>query len=323
VAALAVWAWPRGRQAIERLAPAAVVLGTAAIAMLAYNHAVTGSPWRMPYQVHEAQYAVAPLFWFQHLRPEPVYRHAVMKALWTGGARDVYLNNFRVGLLSTSLAKLESLRTFFLGPWLTLPLIALPWALRDRRARLIYIALAVFLAGVLAEIDVVPHYSAPVTALIYLAVIQCLRHIRARAAYGIMLVRAVPVVLACTLGLFYGLEAGGFAFLHEHYSWCFTKKGNVERARIERELEGMAGRHLVLMRYGPRHDPYAEWVYNRSDIDGAKVVWAREMNAERNRALIEYFSGRQVWLLDPDQKNAALKPYSAPDRQLSLVNEKR
>ena len=323
VVALAVWAWPRGRQALRTLAPAAVVLGIAATAMLAYNHAVTGSPWRMPYQVHEAQYAVAPLFWFQHLRPQPVYRHAVMKAVWTGVARDVYVNNFRVGLLSASLTKLENVWAFFLGPLLTVPLIALPWALGAKRLRLIYITLAVFLFGVLLEIDVVPHYAAPVTALIYLTVIQCLRYFRARGAYRRILVRAIPVILAGTLGSLYALEAGGTSFLHEHYSWCFAKPGNLERARIARQLEGTAGRHLVLLRYGPHHEPYTEWVYNRADIDGAKVVWAREMDAERNRALIEYFSGRQVWLLDPDEPNASLKPYPTPQRELSLVNQKR
>jgi hypothetical protein len=320
--ALAVWAWRRGRQAMRPLAPAAAVLGITALAMLAYNHAVTGSPWRMPYQVHEAQYAVAPLFWFQHLRPEPVYRHAVMKAVWTGGARDAYLNNFRVGLLAASLNKLENVWEFFLGPLLTVPLIALPWAWRDRRLRLIYIALAVFLFGMLAEIDVVPHYAAPVTAIIYLTVIQCLRHLRVWGACGRVLVRAIPVVLACTLGACYALEAGGSTFLHEHYSWCFAKPGNVERARLARQLEGAAGRHLVLVRYGPHHEPYTEWVYNRADIDGAKVVWAREMDADRNRALIEYFAGRQVWLLDPDEPNASVKPYPAPRSQLSLVNQK-
>jgi len=321
--ALAVWAWPRGGQAVRTLAPAAVLLGISTIAMLAYNHAVTGSPWRMPYQVHEAQYAVAPLFWFQPLRPEPVYHHAVMKALWIGGARDVYLNNFLVGLWSASLTKLEHVWEFFLGPLLTVPLIALPWALRDRRLRLIYIALAVFLFGVLAEIEVVPHYAAPATALIYLAVVQCLRHIRAGGAYGRILVRAIPVIFAGTLVFFYGLEAGGSTLLHEYYSWCLVKPGNLGRARIVRQLDSTPGRHLVLMRYGPHHDPYAEWVYNRADIDGAKVVWAREMDADRNRALIEYFSGRQVWLMDPDEPNASVKPYPAPQKQLSVVNEQR
>jgi len=307
--ALAVWAWRRGWPAVRTLAPMLGLLGLTALAMLAYNHAVTGSPWRMPYQVHEAQYAVAPMFWYQKLRPEPVYRHADMRAAWAVWARDIYLNNFRVGLVSASLTKLENLWTFFLGPLLTIPLIALPWALRGRKFRLIYISLGIFLLGLMAVIDVLPHYAAPATALIYLVVVQSLRYLRASGRVGLALGRAIPAVLVCTVMGFYLLEARGSTFLHEHYSWCFAREGNLERARIARQLEETPGPQLVIVRYGPKHKPFTEWVYNRADIDGAKVVWAKEMDEDRNRALIRYFHSRQVWLLEPDAPNPELKPY--------------
>ena len=306
---LAAWALRRGWPAARPLAPMLGVVGLTALAMLAYNRAVTGSPWNMPYQVHEAQYAVGPLFLFQKLRPEPVYHHAAMKALWTGGALDDYQNNFRLGLVAASLNKLERVWAFFLGPLLTVPLITLPWVLGGKRCRLIYIALGVFLLGTLAAIDILPHYAAPATALIYLTVVQSLRCLRASGRLGLALGRGIPAVLVCTVIAFYSMEARGSAFLHEHYSWCFAKAGNLERARIAKQLEATPGRHLVMVRYGPRHDPYREWVYNRADLDRAKVVWAREMDDGRNRALIAYFSSRQIWLLEPDELNPALKAY--------------
>jgi len=319
--ALAVWAWRRGWPAVRPLSPMLALLGLTALAMLSYDYAVTGSPWRMPYQVHEAQYAVAPLFWVQKLRPEPVYHHAVMKAMWTGVARDVYLKNFRVGLVTASLIKLKNLWSFFLGPLLTVPLIALPWALRSRRLRLIYISLGVFLLGLMAEAEVLPHYAAPATALIYLTVVQSLRYLRASGRVGLTSARSIPALLVLTVVGFYGLEAGGITFLHELYSCYFTRPGNLERARIATQLEETAGRHLVIVRYGAKHDPYEEWVYNRADIDGAKVVWAREMDAQRNRALIEYFSPRQLWLLEPDEPHPALKAYG--ERGGSLAKNDR
>jgi hypothetical protein len=74
-------------------------------------------------------------------------------------------------------------------------------------------------------------------------------------------------------------------------SWHF------ERARLNEEL-GRQGRHLIIVRYGPHHDPYQEWVYNKADIDASDVVWAREMDHAENMKLIEYFNERNIWLLN-------------------------
>jgi hypothetical protein len=135
--------------------------------------------------------------------------------------------------------------------------------------------------------------------------------------------RSIPAVLALTVIVLYSLEARGATFLHEHYSWCFAKEGNLERARIARQLEEAPGRHLVMVRYSAAHQPYTEWVYNRADIDAAKVVWAREMDEPRNRALMQYFSSRQVWLLEPDEASPQVKPYPASYGAVSLVGQEQ
>jgi hypothetical protein len=66
-------------------------------------------------------------------------------------------------------------------------------------------------------------------------------------------------------------------------------------------LNRLPGRHLVLVRYVTDktryHKSHAEWVYNEADIDNAKIVWAREMDSGHNRKLLEYYRGREVWLL--------------------------
>ena len=76
-----------------------------------------------------------------------------------------------------------------------------------------------------------------------------------------------------------------------------------------RELEQGKERYLVIVRYGPNHEPHAEWVYNRADIDGAKVVWAREMGPQADKELLDYFKDRRVLLLQADWPPRRLTPY--------------
>ena len=71
--------------------------------------------------------------------------------------------------------------------------------------------------------------------------------------------------------------------------------------------------HLVIARYAPDHNVLEEWVYNRADIDGSAIVWARDMGNAANRELIAYYAARQparkVWRMDADVPDPAPAPY--------------
>jgi hypothetical protein len=312
VLTLALWAFRKRRAAIRPLAPVAVMVLLTASAVLAYNAKTTGSPFRMPYQVHEAQYSGTPLFWFQKLRPHPIYRHERMRAFWVDWGRFVYTDNFRKGLLLASLGKIEKLRAFFLGPMLSVCLLALPWALRSRRLRPAFIGLGVVLGGLLLEIDAVPHYAASAAAVLYLLVIQCLRQMRAAGNAFFAVGRAIPVLFAFTVIFMYSLEVHGERFLREDMSWCFVKPGNVYRARIMEKLNRAEGQHLVLVHYPKDIRYHVEWIYNRADIDSSKVVWAWADDLGCSESLTRYYPSRHAWLLDGDPPTTILKPYS-PD----------
>ncbi len=56
-----------------------------------------------------------------------------------------------------------------------------------------------------------------------------------------------------------------------------------------------------------------EWVYNAADIDHSKIIWAREMDAANNLALIRYYHDRKIWLVEPDATPVRVVPYPAPE----------
>jgi hypothetical protein len=73
-------------------------------------------------------------------------------------------------------------------------------------------------------------------------------------------------------------------------------------------LENASGQHLVLVK--PKTDPdnVFQWIYNDADIDAAKVVWARDMGTQGNLALLNYFRGRIIWVVDPNVEPAQISP---------------
>jgi hypothetical protein len=189
------------------------------------------------------------------------------------------------------LDKAKSYWRFYLGPFLTIPLLTIPWLWRRPRTRLLLFSAILFSAGLAVEVWHAPHYAAPAMGLIFLLVIQALRQLRQAA--GVLAVRAV--VLAAILTPVVGDSA--------------ANSDGSERARIVRDLAAKGGRHLVLVRYRLTHDPGDEWVYNSADIDRSPVVWAREMDPTSNRALLRYFQDRQVWLVQPDLHPPMLSPF--------------
>jgi hypothetical protein len=297
--------------------PIAALLVVTAGATGYYYARVTGSPFRMTYQVNRETYATAPYFLWQKPRPEPQYHHRVMRDFYQWELSQFEKNRTLAGALDRTWDKLAGWWSFYLGPALSLPLIAFPWVLRDRRMRFALIALAVFVAGLLPETWTLPHYFAPVTALLYLILLQCMRHIRQwggrRSTRGVAVVRMVVAVCCCMVVLRICAAVTHTAI---EPAW---PRGNLDRAALIRELKRQPGQQLVIVRYQPsygvNHDVDHEWVYNDADIDDAKIVWARDMGKEQNQELLQYFKDRHVWTINGDGSPPTLEPYSDESSQ--------
>ncbi len=230
--------------------------------------------------------------------------------------------------------------SFYLGFIFTLPLllvsIFLPYGFSWRNintgTRFLLAVGAVVVIGNLLPIGYLVHYSAPITCVIFALVMMALREIRRGQWHskptGLFITRTVPLV--CVVLLILRAAAGplrlrvpaggpgtGFA------TWCSLGPANHERAAMLRRLSRKPAGQLVIVHYNPNHQlAFNEWVYNRADLNSAKVIWADDMGPAKNQELIDYFKGRHVWLVDADSPSPKLMPYpevaggeSAAERQ--------
>jgi 4-hydroxybenzoate polyprenyltransferase len=307
---------PRGRvSAVRVVLPIVALLTVVALAMAYFNWRVFGSALTMPYQINRAQYAVAPHFVWQSLKPAPVYRHAELRDFYLGWELDMYRAIHSVpGFFKTSWARIETVGRFFFASALFVPLVMLPWAIRDRRMRLITASICVMAAGVAGEVWFMPHYVAPAVAAVYVLLLQCLRHLRAwrwrGQPVGRTLVRGIVMVSVLAFAARAAGRAAHVGPTKIRTTWDSADAGNTDRAQVEDRLRRAGGRHLVIVRYGPSHSIHAEWVHNLADIDDSPVVWARDMDEASNQELIAYFKDRKVWMIQPGSGSLVLEAYA-------------
>ena len=188
---------------------------------------------------------------------------------------------------------------------LALLLLTMPWVLRrSLRMRVAAGAAILFVAAVLMETWLLPHYAAPAAALFFLLIIQSMRQCRLWRWRG----RPVGSFVLRVIFLMCVASSATLVLAVSRLPHDFR---NYQRAEILSRLQREEGKQLVIVRMGPHKSPHEPWVYNEADIDAAKVVWAREMDSGENCRLLEYFRERRVWLLEVDEGPLHLTPYEA------------
>jgi hypothetical protein len=266
--ALAFLAWRRlrARRGLDAKVwlPAALVLAAAALWLGYYHWRVTGDPLRAPW-----------LAWSDAYQSRDAALHADMR-------------RYRGSPPHSMAERLMRLFDFYLPFPLVLGLLGLWWTWRSRWTRYLTAVAAFLVAASVALSPAWPHYTAPVAAAILAVITQGFRGLWDRCRpwplrAGIALCAMLPLSLARSRGAPDWFHAG------------------LGREEIVSELDAMPGDDLVFVRYGGGHDPAREFVYNGADIDAQPVVWAREVGPEGDAALVRYFAGRRVWLLEPDE----------------------
>jgi hypothetical protein len=314
-----VWLYRQTRDARpvmirQVILPLGLILATTAAAMAYYDWRVFGDAAMLPYKLNRATYGVAHVFFWQSPDPEPVYRHKVMRDFYVSmELRDAMESKTLPGFLKRVAENTGIAGFFAFGMVLIIPLPAMLRAVRSRRIRFVSVCAGVYLFGLLLNVWLFPHYLAPATGVIYILLMQAMRYVRqwrpGGDPVGLFLVRGIAVACLVLCGVRAFAEPLHITVERWPSMWYGNSPLGLARAGVQRQLTARVGRHLAIVRYAPNHFPVDDWVYNAADIDGSKVVWAREMDPENTARLIRYFGDRTVWLVEPDCNPPRLSPY--------------
>jgi hypothetical protein len=285
---------------------------------LLQNKQVTGSFTTLPYQLSQYQYGVPAALTFQ-ANPVPHRELTSQQALdykmqtsFHGPGKDTIRSYFlRMEY------RVRFYRFFFL-PELYLALPFFLWRTSQWRYAWVAATCLLFALGINFFPAFQFHYLAACTSLFILISIAGLERLARIVVYG------RPVGYQAAL-LLLGLCFIHFAFWYTvHLFESSPLKGAREfevwnginhestdpRVVVNRMIDKMPGKLLVFVRYWPQHIFQKEWIWNAADIDGSRVVWARDLGADENQKLIRYFPGRRLLLLEPDAQPPQLTPYA-------------
>lgn len=293
---LAVHALRRGRfGALLRrgLLPSGLVLGLGAAALFVYFKAVTGNAFYPPYVAYNDAYYYGQGLAFTDNKPlaAPLRHEVMQRYLETWALPTLREGSTWKGMVASIPSRLDTFASL-LDPIYYVPMLLAPLAmalLPGLRPLVALFGLAVAVSFSVAWS--LPHYFAASLGGFVCMWLMTLRWLRcvtvAGRPVGLSLVRLLPLILV----VFTGLAV-----------YQYPKRGNSDmetKARLRQDLElrlrGIAGKHLVVVRYLPDSNVHAEWVYNAADIDNAPVVWARDLGPEKNAALFACFKDHNRW----------------------------
>lgn len=305
------------RRALRPALPACALIVLALGVTALQNQRVTHSWTTLPEALSQYQYGVPAALTFQanpiphrELTPQQELEYKSQLTFRSGlETPATYLT--RLGF------RIRFYRFFFLAPLY----VALPFLLRrirDFETLWIIGTVVMFALGTNFFPAFQFHYIAAIACLFILisvAGLDQLSRIRIRGSdVGQDAARMIVFLCLAHFLLWYGVHLSDdrdSALQFARYeTWDAINHRNPERRiQVAGQLGAAPGKQLVFVRYWPQHIFQDEWVYNAADIDGAKIVWARDLGASEDEKLQRYYPDRTVWLLEPDAAPPKLNPY--------------
>ncbi len=285
--------------------PGAAVLFAGFCLQLAINRSVTGQYLQLPYQLHETQYGVAPVFSWQAPHEPAMGHHFPEQAKFH---REWSMDEYRkAASIKGYFDLLQKRIVFSIKHWGALlafsPLFLLVLGAERRR----FLGLAGLLLSAFLIINFIPwamsQYVAPLIPMVILIACVVSRGLLQRffVTFQPTMPRAKieSIALACILLLqSYGTFSVAYARALYRPGWEKTVANH--RDAMVRHLTQLPGPDLVLVKYKVNHNVHFEWVFNDANLGNATVVWARWGSEELNANLLHSYSDRKAWKLEFD-----------------------
>ncbi|HZL57452.1 MAG TPA: hypothetical protein VFC21_10240, partial [Bryobacteraceae bacterium] len=297
------------RRAAVGLLPGLLIVLTSIGITVLQNKAVTGNWTQLPYRLSQYQYGVPAALTFQQtptphlpLTPQQELDYRMQSNFHPG--KDTLAS-----YLGRLIFRIRYYRFYFYAP-LYLALIAFVVTIRSYRSAWVLLTCIIFALGINFFPAFQFHYLAAVVCLFLLMSVQGLRQIT-RLPHGREIASLIVFFCVAQFAFWYALHFPD-ADMRRFDVWDSINHTNPERRiAIDAQLARIPGKLLVFVRYWPQHIFQDEWVYNGADIDGQRVVWARDLGDEEDRTLAAYYGDRKLLLLEPDARPPQLAPWAA------------
>jgi hypothetical protein len=294
--------------------PAGAVLGCGLAFTGYYCWRVTGSPLRMPYQVNRDTYGWPENLAF--LAPRKVtLDDPVLAAMYRNEVAHHQRYSSWDRVVDSLGVRMFDVWTFFIGPLLTFFFLLIPWFYRNPRTRALLLFLGLIAALNLTQMVLYPYHLSPVVPIIVALVAAGTRYVyvnlrRVGPGHATRFALVLPFSIILVVAMKHPASQLNLPLGYWERGYESHRDA---RYAIQSWLEAHDRKQLVIVRYAPNHSPDQEWVYNGADIDGSKVVWARERDEESNQKLLQYFADRKAWLLEADVYPQRVVPYTGPE----------
>ena len=303
---LGCFAWQvfcRKKLLLTTALPFAIVVGFGAFSLGYYNLVTTGNALLLPHLLNERTYSPLPLFLAAQPKTDFVFRDPAFARFYQLTTQEYEYEATRSlwGLFQIEAQRLLRNWFFYIGPALTFPvMLGLLVIVRQRRFRIALFALLSTVVALGLCTYSLPHYAAPATVVLCLFGVAGLQYLWTSQSHC---ERAFVAAVCLTVVTTSMTRQTGATAVNSAFAFPDSRKA------ISQRLEGMPGKHLLLVSYDfERHYPGNELVHNGADLGSQRILWARSKGAANDRDLCRAYPDRTFWDLIANDQSTSLTP---------------